>query len=595
MWACIKGRTVVADRSMAMINWGDDVNAPSNRLRINFSPSINSFMSPMTPGFVAAENKDMEMMSFWANRNVGVGDFINFTGGPVSQLHMHNQFAASNFLTITNSATGSTVTDGLRVGMDNFVGMQAMFMLSENNHMTFHTNSTGILGERIRITQTGAPGVFSAGVLNSTRIGIPLQGNNPILSPLSLIHLGFDMPAGTNAGWRPWMEQGIFNTRNTDHVYIGLKPEPSILGDRNDAVIGWGDNNSPVLNPVGPDNLRFIFSSEQISPLPNGESAINGQEIARLTPNCVTCPNNKGSFGIGDFSPSGIQGPSVLADYIGATLDVDGDVIIRDVNQNDNIDKLLVWDDSDHHGRLKWRDANSIIANVQANNGLYSNNNVVQLGVDCANPNFGMVYPNTGLMGDRTIGLTGNNLVFDGNGGGRVGIGMGPCVPVGNRVEITGLGANQSGLRFTNLNIFSPSFTPAPGLVKYLTVDANGDVVLSDGVGGVVSADNGCSINPIGNVQFGNDLGNTTANLLNDREINMVNNNIYFKDQGATSTGVISAIGVGYAIVTPGTSLRSKLSVLENSGVVPYILGPPIYSPNTYYPGGPSKEQELKG
>lgn len=579
----------------AVVNWGDDpAGLPGipNRLRINFTPTVGLF-SGITPIY----NSEMEMMSFWNTRRVGIGDFINFTGGPVSQLHMHNQFGPSNFLTITDTLTGFTNTDGLKIGVDNASGTTALFRQMENDHMIFSTNVVGLSGERMRITHTGAPGVFLGGTFsNNTRIGIPLSPTTPVTSPLSLIHLGFNMPVGTQAGWRPWMEQGIFNSRMTDHIYIGIKPETSSLTtDKNDAVIGWGDNNSSIVDPSGPDNLRFIFSSNQLIPgtTGNGESGFNGQEVARFTPNCITCPHNKASFGIGDFSQSGIQGPLVPADYVGATLDVDGDVIIRGVTQNNAIDKILVWDNSDHHGRLKWRDANSIIANVNANEGLYSNNNVVQLGVDCTNPSFGTVYPTTGLSVDRSVNLNNKKLTFDGGGTlGRIGIGMLPCAPVGNRLEITGFGADQSGLRFTNLNIFSPSFTPAPGLVKYLTVDANGDVVLADGVGGsTITANNGLSILPAGNVQFGNDLGNTTANLLNDREINMANNNIYFKDQGATGTGVINAIGIGYAIVTPGTSIRSKLSVLENSGVVPYVAGSTIYGANFgYYPGGANKE-----
>lgn len=449
-----------------VVNWGDDIGSTGNRLRVIFTPTI-----AVLGGTPNAWDRDLEMMSYWGNRNIGIGDFINFTAGPQRHLHVHNAFGLNDFIQISTTGTIGGATAPLASGFHLGVATStAQLIQYENNHLITYTNSAAGASERMRITHVGAPGVTMPGVTaNSTRIGIPLNPAITVSNPKSLIHLGFNGTA--TDGWRSWMEQGIFNSRASDHVYIGIKPEIG-FADKNDAVIGWGDNDPAVVGGTGPDNLRFIFSKQQTvaGTTSNGRDGFNGQEVARFTPACDACPINKPSFGIGDFAPSGPQGPGT-PNYVDATLDVDGDVNIRSVQNNNGLDQVLVRDPADK-GRVYWRDAATL------------------------------------------------------------------------------------------------------------------------GAGGGVTADNGLSIQPAGNVQFGNDLGNITADLLNDREVNMVDNNIYFKGQAANNNGVLNAIGLGYNIVIPGTPLRSKLSVYEGVGVVPYIFGAPnIYPSFQFFPGGANSQR----
>ncbi len=102
-----------------------------------------------------------------------------------------------------------------------------------------------------------------------------------------------------------------------------------------------------------------------------------------------------------------------------------------------------------------------------------------------------------------------------------------------NRVEITsGAGdpywpANASGLRFTNLQASSPTVpvgTNGVNNAKVLTVDNNGDVVLTNAFGGPFSANNGLQITS-NTVQLGGDCNNpvqvANAVLLSNRKIPM--------------------------------------------------------------------------
>jgi len=102
------------------------------------------------------------------------------------------------------------------------------------------------------------------------------------------------------------MINGTLSSQDSDNVYFGLKEEvPG--GDRQDAVISWGDNPSGALT----DYLRFIVTAPSGNGLPG---TLNGQEVARFLPN--------GNAGIGNFYP-----PSNLF-FPRNRLDVQGSAVI---------------------------------------------------------------------------------------------------------------------------------------------------------------------------------------------------------------------------------------------------------------------------
>jgi hypothetical protein len=70
--------------------------------------------------------------------------------------------------------------------------------------------------------------------------------------PFSRLHLHDGTTSVLSAPYRPWMQNGITFTTNSDQMYIGHKVETGT--DQTSAVIQWGDNDGP---PVGPDVLKF--------------------------------------------------------------------------------------------------------------------------------------------------------------------------------------------------------------------------------------------------------------------------------------------------------------------------------------------------
>ncbi len=118
---------------------------------------------------------------------------------------------------------------------------------------------------------------------------------------------------------------------------------------------------------------------------------------------------------------------------------------------------------------------------------------------------------------------------------GQTGFGTTSCNAT-NRVEITTkLGDpyfnstnGSSGLKLTNL---PNTKLTVVGSGKVLSTDLNGDVILVNdqtAAGNITGAQNGCSVFGGNTVHFGNVLGGTSANLLNNRELPQNNNSILF-------------------------------------------------------------------
>lgn len=238
---------------------------------------------------------------------------------------------------------GETAQDGLRFGIDNDIFstgganyLNAYLRWQENSSFVVQTdfdNTPGGTdqGERIRITSVGAlnntNGNFGGLTTpaNRTRIAISADGANPITQPLSLLHLGYNTGAvalqASTDGWRPWMDLGMFTTNGSDHVYIGLKQEAGPVGDRQDAVLNWGDNQTSGLPPGnGPDNFRMIFTSTTAAS--GGGTApatgTNGLEGMRLTPTTT-----EGIFtGVGGDPTANLYGPTGASANPTATLEV---------------------------------------------------------------------------------------------------------------------------------------------------------------------------------------------------------------------------------------------------------------------------------
>jgi hypothetical protein len=197
-------------------------------------------------------------------------------------------------------------------------------------------------------------------------------------------------------------------------MYVGLKREPGFIpaqNDRYDAVINWGDNQNNLGGAanIGPDNLRFIFTST--IGLGGGDpvsQSNDGLEVMRMIPNkATTLPNsNFGMVGIGNFYSAN----TAAADIVNAKLDIDGDLRIRTVTERSDLTQVLVIDPNDKN-RVHWK-----TITTSGGGGTF--------GVDCAD--------NSGaadLLFDSKVNLNDFNFYFE-NGStdpnNKVGVGF-PC------------------------------------------------------------------------------------------------------------------------------------------------------------------------
>ena len=269
-------------------------------------------------------------------------------------MHQHQENAASSWMQITNqymttAAPGQTLptaintTNGLRFGIlgnnQKIKNGNAYIYNQEERHLIFSTNHVTPTDpqntqERMRITSISAPtnltnagnapfGVWNPGALPNqdvTRVAISHNPATPVTRPLALLHLGYNtgsvISPTTTDGWRNWMDVGTFVSRGSDNMYMGLKPEGGAFGDRQDAVISFGDNYTNTFPgaTIAPDKLRIIFTSPalgQTAAGPGAMSTANGLEFVRYVPfhnNDVMDPVtntmgiNDARAGFGDFN-----------------------------------------------------------------------------------------------------------------------------------------------------------------------------------------------------------------------------------------------------------------------------------------------------
>ncbi|HRG02393.1 MAG TPA: tail fiber domain-containing protein [Bacteroidia bacterium] len=210
-----------------------------------------------------------------------------------------------------------------------------------------------------------------------------------------------------------------------------------------------------------------------------------------------------------------------------------------------------------------------------ANNGVSVNAGVTQLGVPCSIANIPAIIANQ-FTTDRIIANRNQNLWIASlnNETGGMGVGGQPVLPfcnLGNTFEIsansknTQYGTAGSGLRFTKLTSSSatiPNGTNGVNSNKVLTVDGDGDVVLTD-ANAIPTTNNGISINA-GVVQLGVDCSSPIpvkiANrLLTDRMIHLNGKNMIFADGGR--------VGIGQGLLN--CAVGNKLEINSGPGM-PY-------------------------
>ncbi|MGQ0830012.1 MAG: tail fiber domain-containing protein, partial [Bacteroidota bacterium] len=293
------------------------------------------------------------------------------------------------------------------------------------NPLPFRTND--IFRMRLNGNQTATINTFN--VNTSGFVGIAPDGFFATNSPSSMLHLaGLNNTPFGAGGFRPWMKTGTLSTENSDNTYFGLKEEGF---NRSDAVINWGDDgNAPV------DHLRFIFTAPNPPFGAGNASTVNGMEMARMSP--------VGNTGFGNYY---FISPNAQAVRKVEILDVDPN---SPVGANTNAPQLRTT---------------------------YTYNSDATLGIftEFQTTNLGDMYFNTRANTNaRRFGFHDNT--------------PGNTVEISSQAGVPYFGSanGSSGLRFTNLrsnHTVVPNGTNGVNSSKVLTVDINGDVVLTNSTG----------------------------------------------------------------------------------------------------------------
>ncbi|MGM0479356.1 MAG: tail fiber domain-containing protein [Bacteroidota bacterium] len=446
------------NRSDAIFAWGDDQNGNElNNARFIFSGASTVDGSCTNCPANSSGLDGREIMRMNPNGNIGVGPLFVQNNQPKSTMHMHKEGDNSNWLQVSNQDLGLsqnqvTRNDGIRLGVlggsNNNTNGIGMLYNQENQPLLFSTNqATNALSatntrDRMRITAVGTPtelpngnvGSYNPGNVNGnrTRVSISHNPSTPVTRPLSLLHLGYNtgnaLSPGATDGWRPWMDVGMFVSQGTDNMYFGLKDEGS---DRFDAVINWGDNQGALGPfPIGPDNLRFVFTST--TGLGSGDpvsTSADGLEMGRFEPTQDQngLANSFGKLGVGDFNTNPLPVTHKLhvrgngrfeyvpedstAEHIilGKQIDPNNpdDVALRRLEFTDDPNDVLLGDGT-------WGTPTGVGGVQGAHNGTSLstiNPDLVSFGQDVGDP------ANPGiLLSDREVPMDGYNIEFNGIG-----------------------------------------------------------------------------------------------------------------------------------------------------------------------------------
>ncbi len=473
-------RIVFNDITEAIFNWSDNPTGPGvgpDDMVFRFTQdAIPSGTTAISPNRNSANDLDGRHIA----RFTGTGNFgIGATFGLVQQgyvrpqniLHLSRTNFDNTWMRITNEGVGETSNDGLQIGVEgtSTTSTVARFQWKERTPIIFQTewdNNAGFgntAGERLRIasvsanTSTNPYGHFD----NITRVSISHLGNSPILRPRSLLHLGYDLGGSGFSGHRSWMDIGTLTQAGTDHVWLGLKQEgSSLFANRMDAVLAWGSENSGPISSTGPDNLRFVFTSQASQPGPGNTQ--NGLEVARMIPNQHPIyPTDYGMIGIGNSFSPGNANAAPSADYVGATLDIDGDLRIRKVEEaqpTQTNTKVLVIDQNDHN-RVFWSDA-------------------LGFGEECTTP-FNQSTPWTN---GRYVNMDNNNFYFADAAGNTGSVYVGPdnaCGPIPSRLQVQ----NDSKIVGELVTSDAALTTPIFGIVARANNQSTGFAVGVSGIG----------------------------------------------------------------------------------------------------------------
>jgi hypothetical protein len=228
------------------------------------------------------------------------------------------------------------------LGWNNLQGFPLDIRHNGNQPIDWYTNA--IQRMRLQANATYSIGSFTLQAKNGA---LGLSPNNTLWvngpGPFSRLHLHDGTTSVLQSPYRPWMDNGITFTTNSDQMYIGHKVETG--SDQTAAVIQWGDNDAP---DAGPDVLKFLFMGGYTGGN-YGVGGLNGRELGRFHP--------QGFLGLGDWQAAAQQ-PDERLDLLSRTIRL-RDFVHPTLYRNDTYDRILVVNPAD--GRVHWRPVSSLV------------------------------------------------------------------------------------------------------------------------------------------------------------------------------------------------------------------------------------------
>ena len=297
--------------------------------------------------FTALSSTNRRLFLHGTNGFLGLGSLFA-EAGIVPNYHFHineSTEATPVYQQFTNGTSGNTLSDGLRIGLNAATSYE---IRSFDNGIWLDLAQSDTIRMRFRdiVGYTGLNGI-NYGPVN--RIMVPLRAADANVAPMSMMQLGTNQ---TGSIARNWMNVGTTYATNLDAMYVGWMERANGNGGpaQSDAVISWGCQRGVAYNSPFADNFRIIFL-EPTSNAADSAGTVQGKEVFRIEP-------FSGNAGIGNYSVTGSNPPGT-ADYIGAKLDIDGDLRVRSVLQDDTLNQVLVRDPNDL-GRVKWRNVSTL-------------------------------------------------------------------------------------------------------------------------------------------------------------------------------------------------------------------------------------------
>jgi len=279
--------------------------------------------------FVNADNTDPAMVIGGStnNKRVGIG-----TTNPVRPLHIHT--TSNSQMQFTDDTSGSTASDGLRVGWNGTVGQVYLF---ENADLRFATNND----EKMRIQNGGNVGIgtdnpqYKFDVYGTSDVTMRIHRPSSGLAATDTCGIGFSQ-RGDTATSSSDTRAGIFSTYNGD-LFLAVESGGNLNSNPMDhsALFIEGSDGSVGIGTTSPSQFLDVRGHTQIG---DGGGAVllnfnaTGNAQLKFGNNEWLRHSSSGTTAIGNIGAANFQGDEAVLELYNDTGSHDPQLYMRDVS-----------------------------------------------------------------------------------------------------------------------------------------------------------------------------------------------------------------------------------------------------------------------